>query len=1087
MDKNILDFKQRLDKFIDKYYKNQLIKGGILTLVLVSVIGFVAILLEYFSYFPGHIRLFLLLFTLVSFGFISTYFLILPLFRLLKIFKRITYKHTASIIKEQFPEVKDKIINVLELNNYHSMNELVMASIDQKIEETKKYDFNLAINYRSNKNLIKYIIAVGIVYLLSYLVQPNLFKSGAERIVHFNTEYEKDIGFRVIVDTSKLYIEKGNDFLLHAHVSGENIPEQLFLKVGNDKFLMEKINDNEFSYPFKNVNQAFNFQFSTNKYQSRRYKLNILESPILIDYKVTLNFPEYTMIDNKEIINVSDFDVPRGTKIKFQFNTKDVDSLFIIKDSTRIALLKDKNTFTHELIATQSFNYTLNVVNAFFSKRLLNNSSLIVVPDFYPSIEVNQMIDENKQNVVYFKGQIQDDYGFSKLAFILNDKEVSEISINGFLQEQEFYYAYEFGLNEKTNFNYFFKVSDNDYVLGPKSTKSQIFSFNVPKKSEIIRSSEEMADKIEEKIDKGLFMAKELSKDVEEIQKSLINKNLKEWEKKELLSNLEKKQKQLEELVKQIAQNNNEKINKENSYNELGEEIRKKQEQLQKMMENVMNDEIKKLMEELRKLQSEFDEKQLNELAEDLKYNYEELSKELDKNLELLKRFEIEKNINNVTDELEQLAKEHKKNLEKIDNKSANRDSIISKNENIKKELEELKDIYNELLDKNEQLEKPFDLEDFNKEFDEVAQDIEEDNKDILSKEKESKEKSEQTNEKMKKLADNMQMMMESNQTANEGENAETLRQILENLIAFSFEQENLLQQIRTVSLDNPKFINLTKEQLDLKDDFEIVKDSLYELSKRTSHLGTHISNTTFNIEDKLFDINDYLKDRKIGNAVKDQQFAMKYSNDLILLLAESLKNMESMGGGGGSKSNNKKKKPNKGKPSLSEMRESQESMKKQLEKMLNEMKNGQQKGGQPKAGELGKMLAKQEIFQQMLNELSQGNVGKETAKKLQEIKQMMEQNKRDIINMKINQNTLNRQHQIVTRLLEAENAEMERDKDEERKSREAGNYEIKYPEKMFEQNKENINFNETLYRNSILLKDFYKLKYQKYMKRMNN
>ena len=49
-----------------------------------------------------------------------------------------------------------------------------------------------------------------------------------------------------------------------------------------------------------------------------------------------------------------------------------------------------------------------------------------------------------------------------------------------------------------------------------------------------------------------------------------------------------------------------------------------------------------------------------------------------------------------------------------------------------------------------------------------------------------------------------------------------------------------------------------------------------------------------------------------------------------------------------------------------------------------------------------------------------------------------MEQTEKDLVNKIINQQTVNRQQQILTRLLESERAEMKREQDEKRESREA-------------------------------------------------
>ena len=56
---------------------------------------------------------------------------------------------------------------------------------------------------------------------------------------------------------------------------------------------------------------------------------------------------------------------------------------------------------------------------------------------------------------------------------------------------------------------------------------------------------------------------------------------------------------------------------------------------------------------------------------------------------------------------------------------------------------------------------------------------------------------------------------------------------------------------------------------------------------------------------------------------------------------------------------------------------------------------------------------------------------------KIDKILEDMEENERDIINNQITQETINRQKNILTRLLEAENSEREQDKDNKRKATE--------------------------------------------------
>jgi hypothetical protein len=145
-------------------------------------------------------------------------------------------------------------------------------------------------------------------------------------------------------------------------------------------------------------------------------------------------------------------------------------------------------------------------------------------------------------------------------------------------------------------------------------------------------------------------------------------------------------------------------------------------------------------------------------------------------------------------------------------------------------------------------------------------------------------------------------------------------------------------------------------------------------------------------------------------------------------------------------------------------------------------MKSGQQQG-KKSSRQRSQMLAQQEIFQQRLNQLrNSGSVGSDATKKLDEINKLIEQNKRDIINNNMNRQSMIRQEKILTRLLEAENAERQRELDKKRESEEAlTNYE-KNNNKNFDNFIKQNNFNDILNKNSLKLNYFYQNKYREYI-----
>jgi len=98
----------------------------------------------------------------------------------------------------------------------------------------------------------------------------------------------------------------------------------------------------------------------------------------------------------------------------------------------------------------------------------------------------------------------------------------------------------------------------------------------------------------------------------------------------------------------------------------------------------------------------------------------------------------------------------------------------------------------------------------------------------------------------------------------------------------------------------------------------------------------------------------------------------------------------------------------------------------------------------------------------------------------------MMEENETDIVNKRITQETINRQKQILTRLLESEKAEREREWDEKRESKEGKEKEKGNPELFFEYNKEKEQEVDLIKTTPPNLSIFYKKKVTQYFQNIN-
>jgi hypothetical protein len=179
--------------------------------------------------------------------------------------------------------------------------------------------------------------------------------------------------------------------------------------------------------------------------------------------------------------NIGDLQIPNGTKVEWSFNGIDIDSVFIVvDDSVKVNSTEINNGFAAEKSFFKSTKYNVFIQNEITSPELALSYSVEVIPDLFPEIKVEQMIDSMQLTRYYFKGTIGDDYGFSNLGFHFNiDNSDSSITIPfvKMLTDQDFYFVFDFNdLNQtKGVVSYYFSVSDNDAVnnLGQNATQYQ--------------------------------------------------------------------------------------------------------------------------------------------------------------------------------------------------------------------------------------------------------------------------------------------------------------------------------------------------------------------------------------------------------------------------------------------------------------------------------------------------------------------------------------------------------------------------------------------------------------------------------------
>jgi hypothetical protein len=1088
---------ERLASFRKKFYFNLFVRGVAVSLSLLLGYFLFAVVSEYFLWLSSWARFFIIaVFVGLIVFCVSKYFLKPLQFWFLK--RGLSNEESAKIIGGKLHTVDDRLLNIIQLSSLQT-TALTEASLQQKFNTLQHVSFESVVDIKENKKYLPYLIIPAVIFIGLLIGNQKIITSSAERIVNYQQQYSPQAPFQFEVLNNNLKAFYGEDFILKIKMAGESIPEDVFVSIQNQNFKMVGASSKELVYTFEKIQQDLDFQFYASGFYSEPYKITVITRPELSSLKVNLNFPSYLGKRGEEIENAGNLEVPEGTKITWRLQTSNATKSIIGFRSSGtenpMQHVEDQG-FTHSQNFQNPDQYWITLSNDESENKDKINYSISVIKDQYPELVVSQMRDSVLYKNVFLGGSISDDYGLSQLKLnyeIIKGGKNSTgnksvvIPINRKINRQEFVYQWAIDslrLEPNDQLSYNVQVWDNDGVNGSKSTKSANYIFHIPNQAEMKNEIAKSESKTETEISEGLQKAKTLQDQIEEAQKKLKGKQTLDWQDKAMLEEIIKQKQDVEKMLNQMNEQNKMLEQKRDAFTERDERIKEKAEQIKKLMDELLDEETKKLFKELEKLLKENSnveqmQKQLNKIQQ----SEQNLEKELDRIKELFKQMKFENKLDQAVNELDKTIKEQEKLMEeteklsedkKAKNNADSLNNLAEKQEEIKEQLEQNKETMEELEEMNKEMEDPEDIPSDEK-LDDAKQEMEQSKENMKSgqpkKSKENQKKAVQKMKDMKKAMDGMQNSMEMEM---DEQNMESLRQILHGLIKLSFDQEKTMHDFNEVQQTDPKYLSLSQNQLKLQDDAKVLEDSLLALAKKDPFMGSVVIKEIGDLNAHIDKSVEHIRERRKPNASAEMQLSMTGINNLALMINDHFDMMmQMMKNAKAGKGKGKKK----GNMQLSEMQQ-------QLNKQIEQLKNSG-KGGRELSEELARMAAEQERIRKGLQEL-QEKMNKENGKKPGgDLPGQMEQTEMDLVNKQITERTIQRQKQILSRLLESEKSMREQDLDEERKGETAKDYQKDLPKEFLEYLKLKEKEVELLKTVPVKLYPYYKKEAGEYFKRI--
>jgi len=887
---------QKLEAFIRKFYLNQLIRGSILFFATGLLYFLITLLVEYFLWLDttGRTLLFwsfILVEALLFFRFIAY-----PLARLFNLQSGISQEEASRLIGDHFPDVSDKLLNVIQLNQNQRESELLAASIDQKSADLKPIPFKSAIDLRKNLAYLKYAaIPITIFLLINLLGDSSIFTSSYQRVVNYNTAYEPPAPFRFIVQNDSLSVLENKPFTLRVRTDGQLVPENCIVAFNGQQYYMEQKAPGLFEYVFTQLDQDTEFRLNSNEVSSRPYRLEVTPTPTMLGFEMELDYPSHTGKQDETINSSGNATIPEGTKVKWKISTRNTTEVSLIGEDTVIGFDKQQSEFQLEQQLFRKLDYEISTSN----ERLQNfeslSYSLRVIKDAYPEINLKAKKDSIEKQTTYYLGEVSDDYGLKKLQLVYyptgepEAAEVEPIAVSkGTVDQFVYTFPGNLLLPEGVAYEYYFEVFDNDLLHGYKSAKSSVFTFRKLTEDELENQQLDNQEETIEDLNKTLEDLKKQDQTLKELSRIQKEKNELNWSDKKKLEQFIQRQKQQEEMMKNFSKEMRE--NLENFQPEEKENDPFK-EQLKERLENNERqlEQNEKLLEELDKLKDKIEREDLGEKLDQLAKKNKNREKSLEQLVELTKRYYVSKKAEKLSEELFELGEEQEKLAD-----SPEDENTREAQEKLNKEFDELQKQMDELQKENQELKQPMEVprdkqgeEEVQKEQQEASQNLEQQNK------QDAKKNQKKAGQKMKQMGKQMQMSMMGGQMQAMEEDIDMLRQILDNLLVYSFEQEDLMQTFKRIDYGSATFGKELNVQNDLKLNFQHIDDSLFALSLRQPMISEVINSSVTEVQYHIDKSMERLAENMMRQGISSQQYAVTGANALAALLSDLLGNMQ--------------------------------------------------------------------------------------------------------------------------------------------------------------------------------------------------
>ena len=623
------------------------------------------------------------------------------------VFQKLTNARVAAYVENHYPGFENRILSAVQLKPEMENNRFGygLGFIEKLIEGTHQLMDEIESRKVFSREFMKLKRYGGFALIAFVLLFITLFAfpSAAKDFAQAFNELPKTPQDVLVVQIAEVQpgnvrIKSGTDVTIAAKVTGHfGAPVHLYYRVGGGgettasasawRNLLMTRDDTEIAYrfTFKNVTQSMEYYIAVKEEQSERFHITVTRAPILSRFQLKLNYPKYTQLSPQVLEeNLGDVTTLIGTMVHFEGdgNQPIASARLVFEESDPVKLTVSEGTqLSGSFIVQRSEKYHIELIDI----NSISNSQPIAytihaIEDTEPQIEIvapGKDIVLDDLMIVSLQLDAKDDYGVQKIQLVYRVESTDDdvvVPLKTWNPTDtpvfiEFPWDIDpIGLYPGDIISYHAEAIDADNVSGPNIGKSNIYSIRFPTLAELYDAveSEQEAEM------QGLEALHDAQAEQTAIIDELLDKIRKSQEltlkDEKLMERVLENQKEIEKTAKDLFEEMKQTTEQMEKQQLFDMQTVEKFQELQELMDQALSEEHKEL---LRKLAEALEMQELSEQEQKLmeaNFNQERFLQQLDRLKDLYKQMIIQQKLEAAVNQTKELAERQERLMEQLRN-----------------------------------------------------------------------------------------------------------------------------------------------------------------------------------------------------------------------------------------------------------------------------------------------------------------------------------------------------------------------------------------------------------------------------------